>query len=322
MALEIPNETELTVEHSHPRERVDVFLSERLAPISRGTIQRLITEGHIRIDGRPIKPSHAPRAGERITICWPKAQPAMAEPEDIPLDILFEDADLLVLDKPPGLVVHPSAGHAEGTLVNALLHHCLGELSGIGGVARPGIVHRLDRDTSGCIVAAKNDVAHFALATQFSSRQVEKTYLALACGQMAADHGEIDAAIARHPTHRKRMAVTDGTGRPSRTDYRVIERFAPATLIEAMLHTGRTHQVRVHLKHIGHPLAGDLTYGNRQNQRFREITGFSPPRQMLHAFRLAFDHPRTRKRISLESPLPRDFVAVLEALRSCHPLES
>jgi 23S rRNA pseudouridine1911/1915/1917 synthase len=315
MALETSNQTELTVEHSHPRERIDAYLRARLAPVSRGTIQRLIAGGHIRVDGHPVKSSHAPRAGERITISWPKAEPATSAAQAIPLDILFEDDDLLVLNKPPGMVVHPAAGHAEGTLVNALLHHCRGQLSGIGGVARPGIVHRLDRDTSGCIVAAKNDVAHFALAAQFSSRKVDKVYLALACGPFADDHGEIDAAIARHPTHRKRMTVTDGTGRSARTDYRVVERLGPVTLIEATLHTGRTHQVRVHLKHIGHPLVGDITYGNRQNQRLRESTGFAPSRQMLHALRLAFDHPRSSCRICLEAPLPQDFVQALAVLR-------
>ena len=319
MALEISNETELTVEHSHPRERIDAYLRARLEPVSRGTIQRLIAGGHIRIDGRPIKPSHSPRAGERITICWPKPDPATAAPQAIPLDIVFEDDDLLVLNKPPGLVVHPSAGHSEGTLVNALLHHCHGKLSGIGGVARPGIVHRLDRDTSGCIVAAKNDLAHFALAAQFSSRKVDKIYRALVCGQIVADHGSIVAAIARHPTHRKRMTVTDGSGRSAHTDFRVLERLDPATFVEATLHTGRTHQVRVHLKSIGHPVAGDLIYGNRQNQRLRELTGFSAPRQLLHAFRLAFDHPRTGNRLSLEAPLPLDFITALEALRAGSP---
>jgi 23S rRNA pseudouridine1911/1915/1917 synthase len=319
MAPQIQNETQLTVEHSHPRVRIDAYLRERLAPVSRGVIQRLISEGHIRVNGRNVKPSHPPRAGERITIHWPAPQPAEAAPQAIPLDILFEDADLLVLNKPPGLVVHPSAGHAEGTLVNALLHHCQGQLSGIGGVARPGIVHRLDQDTSGCIVAAKNDVAHAALAAQFSSRGVDKFYHALACGRIEADHGAIEAAIARHPTHRKRMAVTDGSGRPSRTDYRVLERFELATLVEATLHTGRTHQVRVHLKHIGHPVVGDLTYGNRQNQRLREATGYTPPRQMLHAFRLAFDHPRTGQRIMLEAPCPPDFIETLDTLRSAIP---
>jgi 23S rRNA pseudouridine1911/1915/1917 synthase len=322
MAPEIQSQTHLTVEQSTPRLRLDAYLRERLAPVSRGVIQRLIAEGHILINDRPVKPSHPPHAGDRITVRWPMPEPAQAAPQDIPLDILFEDADLLILNKPPGLVVHPSAGHADGTLVNALLHHCRGELSGIGGVARPGIVHRLDRDTSGCIVAAKNDFAHAALAIQFSSRKVDKIYLALACGQIAADRGVIEAAIARHPTHRKRMAVTDGTGRPAQTDYRVLERFELATFVEVTLHTGRTHQVRVHLKHLGHPLLGDLTYGNRQNQRLREAMGSLPARQMLHAFRLAFEHPRTGRRIASEAPCPSDFTATLAALRADQPIPS
>jgi 23S rRNA pseudouridine1911/1915/1917 synthase len=322
MAREISSQTSLTVDSPPPRQRVDAYLRERLAPVSRGVIQRLIAEGHILINDRPVKPSHPPRAGDRITIHWPMPEPALATAQDIPLDILFEDADLLVLNKPPGLVVHPSAGHADGTLVNALLHHCHGELSGIGGIARPGIVHRLDRDTSGCLVAAKNDFAHAALAMQFSSRKVDKIYLALACGQIAPDQGVIAAAIARHPTHRKRMAVTDGTGRPAQTDYRVLERFELATLVEVTLHTGRTHQVRVHLKHLGHPVLGDLTYGNRQNQRLREITGSHPSRQMLHAFRLAFAHPRSGRRLALEAPCPLDFIEALTGLRTGKPMAS
>ncbi len=316
MASEIQNKTRLIVEHSQPRVRLDSYLRQRLTPVSRAAIQRLITSGHIQVDGRPAKPSHPPRAGEQIDIHWPKAQPADAAAQDIPLDILFEDADLLVLNKPPGLVVHPSPGHVEGTLVNALLHHCRGKLSGIGGIARPGIVHRLDRDTSGCMVAAKNDLTHAALAAQFSSRKVDKIYYAIVCGRLSPDHGQIQAAIARHPTHRKRMAVTDGTGRPARTDFRVLERFELATLVEATLHTGRTHQVRVHLKHIGHPIVGDLTYGNRQNQRLGELAHWSPQRQLLHAYRLAFHHPRTGQRIVLEAPLPADFIEILNALRT------
>jgi 23S rRNA pseudouridine1911/1915/1917 synthase len=316
MAREIQNVTHLTVEPSTPRQRIDAYLCQQLAPISRGAVQRLIADGHILVNDRSVKASHTPHPGDQITIRWPAPEPATAAAQSIPLEILFEDADLLVLNKPPGLVVHPSAGHADGTLVNALLHHCHGQLSGIGGVARPGIVHRLDRDTSGCIVAAKNDFTHASLAVQFSSRKVDKIYRAIACGRMAADEGVINAAIARHPTHRKRMAVTDGSGRAAQTDYRVLERFNLATFVELTLHTGRTHQVRVHLKHLGHPLLGDLTYGNRQNQRLLDALGCVPSRQMLHAFRLAFEHPRTARRIVVEAPCPSDFMDTVAELRA------
>src|SRR5205814_111238 len=200
----------------------------------------------IRVNGLKVKPTHTPRAGEQVEAHWPEARSAEAQPEEMPLDILFEDDALVVLHKPAGLVVHPAAGHDEHTLVNALLHHCAGQLSGIGGVARPGIVHRLDKDTSGCMVVAKNDETHIALSAQFATRKVEKIYHAIVCGEMERDSGEIRAAIARHPSHRKRMAVRAGTGREARTNYRVLERLRAATLVEASLHTGRTHQIRVH----------------------------------------------------------------------------
>ena len=267
------------------------------------------------MDGRPAKAAHHPRAGEKIEIHWPDARPATAQPQEIPLDILFEDDDLLVLNKPPGMVVHPSAGHEANTLVNALLHHCAGQLSGIGGVARPGIVHRLDQETSGCLVIAKNDPTHLALSAQFAGRAVEKIYHAIVCGAVTPEQGDIRAAIARHPTHRKRMAVTDGRGREAWTSYRVLERLREATLVEALLHTGRTHQIRVHFKHLGFPLVGDATYGNRQNKRLTELTGYAAPRQMLHAHKLAFQHPRAGKKLCLAAPWPEDFKEALAALR-------
>ncbi|HLP78454.1 MAG TPA: RluA family pseudouridine synthase [Candidatus Paceibacterota bacterium] len=305
----------VTVEKTLRSERLDHFLRDKFPAVSRGAIQRLIEEGHILVNGRPVKPTHSPHAGEEIRVHWPEARPAEAQPEDIPLDILFEDDALLVLNKPPGLVVHPAAGHEEHTLVNALLHHCRGNLSGIGGVARPGIVHRLDKETSGCLVVAKNDETHIALSAQFSGRQVEKIYHAIVCGEMQREKGEIRAAIARHPSHRKRMAVSDDAGRESWTSYRVLERLRAATLAEASLHTGRTHQIRVHFQHIGYPLAGDETYGQRQNRRFEELIGFAAPRVMLHAFQLAFVHPRTGKRMAMEAPRAADFQEFLDAIR-------
>ncbi len=305
------------VQQSLPAGRLDIFLREKFPAASRGAWQRLIEQGHVRVNGRPVKPTHRPRAGEQIEIHWPEARPAEARPEAMPLDILFEDKSLLVLNKPAGLVVHPAAGHEEHTLVNALLHHCRTSLSGIGGVARPGIVHRLDKDTSGCLVVAKNDEAHLALAAQFAGRQVEKIYNAIVCGELARDSGEIRAAIARHPSHRKRMAARDDdAGRAAHTSYRVLERLNAATFVEAQIHTGRTHQVRVHFQFLGHPLVGDETYGARQNQKLTELTGYEPPRVLLHARELSFVHPRRQKQLSFEAPLPLDFREALKALRA------
>jgi len=305
-----------TVEKSLPSARLDKFLCEKFPAASRGALQRLIEEGHVRVNGEAVKPTHHPHAGEQIEVHWPEAKPAEAQPEKIPLDILFEDKSLLVVNKPAGLVVHPAAGHEEHTLVNALLHHCKGSLSGIGGVARPGIVHRLDKETSGCLVVAKNDETHIALAEQFSNREVKKIYHALVCGEPARDSGEIRAAIARHPTHRKRMAVRDDSaGRAAHTSYRILERLYAATLMEAQIHTGRTHQIRVHFQFIGHPLVGDDTYGAKQNARVKELTNYAAPRVMLHAKNLSFIHPRTQKPMNFEAPLPADFKQALKLLR-------
>jgi 23S rRNA pseudouridine1911/1915/1917 synthase len=304
------------VEKSLPNERLDTYLRSQFPAVSRGAIQRLIEQGEIRVNDQTVKPTHHPRAGERIDVHWPDARPANARPQDIPLQILYEDEALLVLNKAPGMVVHPSAGNEEDTLVNALLHHCRGQLSGVGGVARPGIVHRLDKETSGCMVAAKSDETHLALSSQFARRVVDKVYRAIVCGEMPRDEGEIRAAIARHPSHRKRMAVRDDAGREAWTSYRVLERLRCSAQVQALLHTGRTHQIRVHFQHIGHPLVGDDTYGQRQNRRLAELTGFTAPRLMLHAHQLSFTHPRTGRRLTFEAPLPEDFRQTLAALRN------
>jgi 23S rRNA pseudouridine1911/1915/1917 synthase len=305
-----------TVEKSLPTGRLDKFLCEKFPAASRGALQRLIEEGHIRVNGVAVKPTHHPHAGEQIEVHWPEAKPAVAQPEKIPLDILFEDKSLLVVNKSAGLVMHPAAGHEEHTLVNALLHYCKDSLSGIGGVARPGIVHRLDKETSGCLVVAKNDETHVALAEQFAGREVKKIYHALVCGEPARACGEIRAAIARHPTHRKRMAVRDDSdGRAAHTSYRILERLYAAALMEAQIHTGRTHQIRVHFQFIGHPLVGDDTYGARQNARVKELTNYAAPRVMLHAKHLSFIHPRTQKPMDFEAPLPADFRRALKLLR-------
>jgi len=304
------------VDRSQPDARLDSYLREHLPAVSRGAIQRLIESGAILVNGAQAKVTQTPRLGDRIDVSWPEPVPAEAQAEAIPLNVLYEDDDLLVINKAAGLVVHPAVGHAEGTLVNALLHHCVGRLSGIGGVARPGIVHRLDKDTSGCLVVARHDAAHAALAGQFAGRTLEKTYRALVCGDLKTNAGEIRAAIIRHPSHRKRMAVCEGSGgRDAWTSYRMDERLTGSALVSATLHTGRTHQIRVHFLHIGHPLVGDETYGKRANARLLEETGFHAARQMLHAWRLAFTHPTTGKRLNFEAPMPADFEAAVTALR-------
>jgi 23S rRNA pseudouridine1911/1915/1917 synthase len=308
--------TNLTVEKSLPGERLDVFLRTQFPAVSRGTLQRLIEAGDIRVNGQTVKATHSPRAGEIIDVRWPEARLAEAQPEDIPLDVLFEDSSLLVLNKPAGLVVHPAAGNEEHTLVNALLHHCAGSLSGIGGVARPGIVHRLDKETSGCLVVAKNDETHLALSKQFAQRTVKKIYNAILCGELPREEGEIRAAIARHPTHRKRMAARDDDdGRAAHTTYRVLERLNAATFVEAQIHTGRTHQIRVHFQFLGYPVAGDDTYGENQNKKLKNLANYAAPRVLLHAHELSFIHPKTEKPMRFKAPLPEDFRKALKLLR-------
>ena len=308
----------LTIDQSLPHGRLDAYLRERFGTVSRGTIQRLIEEGHITVDGKAVKATHSPRRGEVVEVHWPVAKPATLQAVEIPLNILFEDKDLIVIDKPPDLVVHPAAGNEERTLVNAMLHHCQGQLSGIGGVERPGIVHRLDKDTTGCIIVAKNDETHQGLSRQFADRTVEKTYLAIVHGELQEPAGDIKAAIARHPNHRKVMTVMEdgrGRGKEAWTSYRIMERLRGATLVEVTLHTGRTHQIRVHFKHIGHPLVGDTTYGKRQIERLEQETGYRPPRVMLHSFRLSFLHPRTACRQLFQAPIPADFREAMQLLQ-------
>ncbi len=304
------------VEHSQPGVRLDTFLRGKFPETSRGAWQRMIDEGQVLVNGKAAKLTHAPRAGDAIEFHRSEAKPAEAQPQNIPLDILFEDKSLLVLNKAAGIVVHPAAGHDDGTLVNALLHHCRGSLSGIGGVARPGIVHRLDKETSGCLVVAKNDETHLALSEQFAGRVVKKIYQAIVCGVPTHLAGEIRAAIARHPTERKRMAVVaDNDGRDAHTSYRVVEKLKGSALVEAQIHTGRTHQVRVHLQSIGIPVVGDATYGAKPNKKFTDLTGYIAPRVLLHAKELTFIHPRTKKEMHFSAPLPKDFKEALKLLR-------
>jgi 23S rRNA pseudouridine1911/1915/1917 synthase len=286
------------VEPARAGTRLDHFLAAAVPALSRSRLQSLIRDGHITVNGAATKQGAKLRAGDTVALVEPPPVPSDTQAEDIALDVLFEDDDLIVLNKPAGMVVHPAAGNWAGTVVNALLHHCPA-LSGIGGTQRPGIVHRLDKDTSGCLVAAKNDAAHQALARQFAGREVTKIYLALAAGKFARLSGMIDAPIGRHPVQRKKMTVVKTGGRASRTGYRVLAPFGEGTLVECTLHTGRTHQIRVHLKHLGHPLLGDEVYGKR--------AGF--PRQMLHAWKLGFAHPRTGERMNFHAPIPPDFLA-------------
>jgi len=295
---------EILVENS-AGERIDAFLAARLAELSRSRIQTLIREQFIQINGHPAKPRDAVKLGDKISIILPEAVPLDAAPQDIALEILFEDEDLVVLNKAHGMVVHPAPGNPDGTLVNALLHHCRGKLSGIGGVERPGIVHRLDKDTSGCLVVAKSDAAHQSLVTQFSERStMEKLYLAVTQGVPKPAKDTVFTHIGRHPVNRQKMAVVNPPGgKTAITDYEILASDAASitALVLCHLHTGRTHQIRVHLLHKGTPIVGDPIYG--KHSKSSEQTS----RLMLHAWRLSFQHPITKKQLRFEAPIPLEF---------------
>jgi 23S rRNA pseudouridine1911/1915/1917 synthase len=295
---ERPTTFHFVVPKEHARMRIDRHLVTALPELSRSRIQQLIRSGFVRLNGTTTRPNQILQTGDQIELTNPPPEKIETRPEAIPLEVLFEDDDLIVINKPAGMTVHPGAGHQEHTLVNALLHHCP-ILSGIGGKERPGIVHRLDKETSGCLVAAKNDVAHRHLSKQFADRIVDKIYLALVAGKIRKQTGVIEASIGRHPVHRRRMSVSSPRGRAARTEYRVLRSTDQASLVECKLHSGRTHQIRVHLHHLGHPVLGDKIYA----PRFAK----SLPRQMLHAWKLGFLHPRTGERKSFEAPLPDDF---------------
>jgi 23S rRNA pseudouridine1911/1915/1917 synthase len=290
--------TELHVAAEGRGMRLDRFLAQELPRLSRSRLQALIRKGYVTLNEKKSRPREILHAGDVIRLVEPPPEKIATEPENIPLDILFEDDDLLVINKPAGMVVHPGAGNRSRTLVNALLAHCR-TLSGIGGKERPGIVHRLDKETSGCLVVAKNDATHQGLSRQFAERTVEKIYLALVAGVMRNRRGIIDASIGRHPKHRQRMAVNNERGRSARTDYRVVKSREGISLVECTLHSGRTHQIRVHLHHLGHPVLGDKLYGQQRS------SGFG--RQMLHAWKLGFAHPRDGRWKQFEAPLPADF---------------
>ena len=290
--------------------RLDQVVHERLAQFSRSRIQQWIRDGRVLVNGTPGRPSRVVRDGESIDVCPAEAPPLHATAEDIPLQILYEDGDLVAIDKPAGMVVHAGAGIHSGTLVNALLHR-FGALSGVGGALRPGIVHRLDRYTSGVLLVAKNDAAHQNLAEQFSNRQVEKIYLALVHGKVKQETGRIDRPIARDPVHRTRMTARLGEGRAAWSEYRVLARFERFTLLEVRIGTGRTHQIRVHLSGLGHPVVGDTLYGAPA-----KVEGMPPlGRYFLHAHRIRFHLPSTSEEVAIISPLPQELEAWLEELR-------
>ncbi len=297
--------------------RLDRALAEAIPTLSRARIQALVDEQALIVAGKPVTDSSSKKyAGQEFELRVPAPLPDKAVPQDIALNIVFEDAYLIVVDKPAGLVVHPAAGHADGTLVNALLHHCHGQLSGIGGVQRPGIVHRIDRDTSGLLVVAKTDKAHEGLAKLFATHDIERRYNAVVVGHPSPAAGTIGTQIGRSTTNRKKMAVLpEGKGKHAVTHYRTLEQFKDAALVECRLETGRTHQVRVHMAHIGHPLIGDSTYNNR-----RKAFKFGPnqsyfDRQALHAVSLGFIHPITGEKLGFESRLPEDIQLLLTSLR-------
>jgi 23S rRNA pseudouridine1911/1915/1917 synthase len=296
---------EFIVTENDAKLRLDQFLAKRLAEYSRSRLQQLIRSGFVRLNEQTTRPRHIVRRGDKIDLIEPPLEKIDVRPEPIPLEILFEDAEIIVINKPAGLTVHPGAGQREHTLVNALLGHCA-TLSGIGGKERPGIVHRLDKETSGCLVVAKNDIAHRGLSKQFAARTVEKIYLALVAGKLRKAAGVIEEKIGRHPVHRQRMRVTSLRGHAAKTEYRVTRSSDEASLIECRLHSGRTHQIRVHLHHLGHAVLGDKVYAPRFAKNF--------PRQMLHAWKLGFHHPRTGEWKNFEAPLPADFQQAVSAV--------
>jgi 23S rRNA pseudouridine1911/1915/1917 synthase len=302
--------SEYTVPEGMRSARADKILAAAFPEHSRVALQRALAAGLVSVAGRPIVKDTVVRPGQTISFSLPEAKPTDLKPVGIPLEIVFEDRHLVVVNKPSGMVVHPGVGTGEDTLVHALLAHCAGELSGVGGVERPGIVHRLDRETTGLIVVAKTDAAHRALADQFASRTLTKEYAALVAGSPKAESGMIDRGIARHPVQRHRMTTGEG-GRPARTDWKVVERFGPAAHLTCRIHTGRTHQIRVHLKSIGHSVLGDATYGWKPSPAIPSV-----PRVMLHAEHLVVAHPSTGRPLDLRAPLPADFVAMVSLLRA------
>ena len=288
--------------------RLDAWLAGQLPDVTRSAAARLCEEGRVTLAGKPLAKNYRLTGGETVAVTLPDPAPVDVAPQDIPLDVVYEDGDVIVVNKPKGLVVHPAPGHPDGTLVNALLHHCGDSLSGIGGELRPGIVHRIDRDTSGLIIAAKNDFAHQKLAAQLQDHTLARTYECIVTGNLREDAGTVDAPIGRCPTDRKKMAVVSG-GRRAVTHWEVLERFGGFTYVRCRLETGRTHQIRVHMAHMGHPILGDTVYGAK-----KPVPGLQG--QCLHAVGLQFVHPRTGEMVCLSCPLPEEFVRQLDKLRT------
>ena len=298
----------LTVPGEDGGVRLDSFLAASLPELTRSAAARLIETGQVTVDGGTASKSARLSGGEAVEVALPEPEAVEALPQDIPLDVAYEDGDVIVVNKPAGLVVHPAPGHPDGTLVNALLYHCGDSLSGVGGALRPGIVHRIDRDTSGLIIAAKNDAAHLSLAAQLEDHSLYREYHAIAVGGFKEDRGTVDAPIIRHPVDRKKMAIDRAKGKPAVTHWEVLERYAGYTYLKCLLETGRTHQIRIHLASIGHPLLGDTVYGAK-----KPVPGLAG--QCLHAKKLTFIHPATGEKITVECPLPDWFEAVLKKLR-------
>ena len=296
-----------TIQTQESAERIDALLARSFPELTRSAAQRLLAQGAVTKDGAPVKKNYKTAPGDTFVVTLPDAAPSELVAQDLPLDVVYEDDDLIVVNKPRGMVVHPAPGHEDGTLVNALLAHCGDSLSGVGGERRPGIVHRIDKDTSGLLVAAKNDFAHLALSAQLADHTMARTYEAVVCGNLREDAGTVDAPIGRHPTDRKRMAVTSKNARRAVTHWSVIARYNGYTHIHCELETGRTHQIRVHMAHIGHPLLGDLVYGHKRPEK-----GLSG--QCLHARALRFIHPRTGALVTFTCPLPDYFQDVLARL--------
>lgn len=298
----------LTVSPEEAGVRIDKYLAEQLPDITRSYLQKLLKDGSVQMNGKPVKASTKTAAGAFIELTIPEPEEPEILPEDIPLDILYEDSDVILINKPKDMVVHPAAGHYTGTLVNALMYHCKGDLSGINGVLRPGIVHRIDKDTTGVLIVCKNDKAHNALAEQLKEHSITRKYRAIVCGNLKEDEGTVDAPLGRHPQDRKKMAIVRTGGKRAVTHYRVLERFGNYTYIECQLETGRTHQIRVHMASLGHPLLGDEVYG-------RVKSPFKLGGQTLHAMVLGFIHPTTGEYMEFEAPLPEYFEKLLEKLR-------
>ena len=290
-------------------ERIDVFLARELPDLTRSAVQKLLEQGQVSLRGVPMKKNHKTEAGAVYSVILPELKEIPLVAQDIPLDVIYEDEDLLVINKPKGMVVHPAAGHEVGTLVNALLHHCGDSLSGINGEKRPGIVHRIDMDTTGLLIVAKNDFAHRHLSEQLKDHSLSRTYECIVRGGFRQEEGTVDAPIGRHPTDRKRMAVTDKNSREAVTHWKVLGSYGQYTHVQCRLETGRTHQIRVHMAHIGHPIAGDPVYGIRKPE-----LGLSS--QCLHARKLRFIHPRTEEAVELSCPLPEEFEKALKKLEN------